>query len=56
LAASPATRIAYLSCNPTSLARDLSKFLAAGLRVTRVVPLDLMPQTDQVEVLALLER
>jgi 23S rRNA (uracil1939-C5)-methyltransferase len=56
LAASPLTRLVYLSCNPTTLARDLSGLVAGGLRVTRILPLDLMPHTDQVEVLALLER
>ena len=56
LSASSVRRLAYLSCNPTTLARDLSGLLAGGLQLTRVLPFDLMPHTDQVEVLALLER
>jgi 23S rRNA (uracil-5-)-methyltransferase RumA len=43
--------IAYLSCNPTTLARDL-----AALRIppTRIIPLDLLPHTNQIETLTLL--
>lgn len=49
-------RIAYLSCNPDTLARDLDTLVRDGeLRVRRVTPLDLMPQTDHVEALALLD-
>lgn len=48
-------RIAYLSCHPETLARDLALLVAGGgLRVTEVLPLDLMPQTDHVETLALI--
>jgi 23S rRNA (uracil1939-C5)-methyltransferase len=49
-------RIAYLSCNPDTLARDLDALsTGTGLRPRRVTPLDLMPQTDHVEALALLD-
>jgi 23S rRNA (uracil1939-C5)-methyltransferase len=47
-------RIAYLSCNPDTLARDLAVLVRGGLEVDEVLPLDLMPQTDQVEALALI--
>jgi 23S rRNA (uracil1939-C5)-methyltransferase len=47
-------RIAYLSCSPHSLSRDLAILVRGGLEVREVVPLDLMPQTDQVEALALI--
>ena len=46
--------LAYLSCDPESLARDLARFVAGGFTVERVLPIDMMPQTDQTEVLALL--
>ena len=49
-------RIAYLSCNPETLGRDLAEITSSTrLRVVRVTPLDLMPQTDHVEALALLD-
>lgn len=47
-------RIAYVSCNPESLARDL-KSLAPLYRITSVQPVDLFPHTQHVETLALLE-
>lgn len=50
--------LAYLSCNPKALVRDLARLLASfpRYRVTRVTGFDLFPQTDHVETLALLER
>ncbi len=53
LAARP-VRLAYLSCNPRSLARDL-KILAEQYAVHGIHPFDFFPQTDHVESLALLE-
>jgi 23S rRNA (uracil1939-C5)-methyltransferase len=47
-------RLAYLSCNPDTLARDLARFERRGILAIRAIPLDLMPQTEQVEALALL--
>jgi 23S rRNA (uracil1939-C5)-methyltransferase len=52
----PAQRLAYLSCNPITLARDLAILLDNGFGIASVEPLDMMPQTLQVEALALLER
>ena len=56
LARSPAERLAYLSCEPVTLARDLDLLARMGFAVRAVEPVDMMPQTDQVEALALLER
>ena len=50
-----AERIVYVSCDVATLARDLEAFATLGYRTTRVVPVDLMPHTDHVEVVALLE-
>jgi 23S rRNA (uracil1939-C5)-methyltransferase len=49
-------RIVYVSCDPQTLARDVDRLTAAGLRLTRAVALDLMPHTHHVEVVATLER
>ncbi|MCC6214714.1 MAG: class I SAM-dependent RNA methyltransferase [Polyangiaceae bacterium] len=45
--------VAYVSCSPVTLARDLAHLARLGLRVTRVTPLDMMPHTSETEALAL---
>ena len=50
------TRIVYVSCDAATLARDMDRLAAAGYRAISAQPLDLMPQTAHVEVVALLER
>ena len=52
--ASRASRVAYLSCEPRTLARDLARLTRRRLEVVNVIPLQMMPQTRQVEALALL--
>jgi 23S rRNA (uracil1939-C5)-methyltransferase len=51
-----APKIIYVSCEPTSLARDLDKLVTHGYRIARLQPLDMFPQTEQVENVVLLER
>jgi 23S rRNA (uracil1939-C5)-methyltransferase len=48
--------IAYLSCGPESLARDLGQFAGGGYRIESVQLFDFMPGTAQVESLAILRR
>lgn len=49
-------RLAYLSCDPATLARDLRALTASGYRVEWVRPLDLFPQTAHVETATCLVR
>ncbi|MEM7203469.1 MAG: 23S rRNA (uracil(1939)-C(5))-methyltransferase RlmD [Planctomycetota bacterium] len=55
LAAQP-RRILYASCQPSSLARDLTGLRDGGYRLRAVRVCDLFPYTEHAEVLALLER
>ena len=48
--------VVYVSCEPATLARDLAHFAELGWRCERLEPFDLMPQTEQVESLAVLRR
>lgn len=49
-------RIVYISCKPTSLARDLEAFLARGYRVEKAVCVDQFCQTVHVETCVLLAK
>jgi 23S rRNA (uracil1939-C5)-methyltransferase len=42
-------KIVYVSCNPTTLARDLKELLSGGYALDRVVPVDLFPHTFHIE-------
>lgn len=46
----------YVSCEPNTLARDLSHLALLGLAAKELTPFDMMPLTDQVETVAILER
>jgi len=49
-------KMVYISCKPTSLARDLEVLLARGYRVERVGCVDMFPGTVHVETVALLSK
>lgn len=51
-----AKEIVYISCKPTSLARDLESFLAAGYRVERACAVDMFPQNPNIEIICSLSR
>ena len=52
LSALGAEKILYVSCDPTTLARDLALLKTKGYTLKRVQPIDLFPHTFHVETLA----
>jgi 23S rRNA (uracil1939-C5)-methyltransferase len=51
-----ADKILYVSCNPATLARDLSALAPHGYKLTFIQPIDLFPHTFHVETLAEMTR
>jgi 23S rRNA (uracil1939-C5)-methyltransferase len=49
-------RLVYVSCEPSTQARDVSLLVRGGYRVRRAAVVDMFPQTYHVECVALLER
>lgn len=49
-------KIAYLSCDPVTFARDASRLIASGWRLASLDLLDLFPNTHHVETLSSFER
>jgi 23S rRNA (uracil1939-C5)-methyltransferase len=56
ITASTARSVAYLSCEPATLTRDMAVLRKGGFKLSTVQAIDMMPQTRQVEALALLRR
>ncbi len=55
LGALPA-QIVYVSCNPATLARDLGQLCRSAYQLEAVTPLDMFPQTAEIETVAVLSR
>lgn len=50
------SRLAYLSCDPATLARDIKILASAGYRLARLCLADMFPQTYHIETLALMKK
>jgi 23S rRNA (uracil-5-)-methyltransferase RumA len=49
-------RIVYVSCNPSTLAKDCSQLIKNGYQIKKVIPFDMFPQTSHIECVTLLEK
>ncbi len=49
-------RIVYISCKPSTLARDLNYLAQKGYETLKVIPVNMFPKTSHIESIALLER
>ena len=48
--------IAYVSCDPSTLAHDAARLIAGGYLLKQVTPFDLFPQTYHIESISLFEQ
>ena len=55
LANSAIKRIAYVSCDPNSMARDLDKLVDHSYLIKKIIPVDMFPHTHHIEIIAILE-
>ena len=56
VAAMKPKRVVYVSCNPETLARDLTHLSRRGWKALKIQPVDLFPRTKHVETVCLLSK
>ncbi|MFO1054540.1 MAG: 23S rRNA (uracil(1939)-C(5))-methyltransferase RlmD [Planctomycetota bacterium] len=49
-------RVVYVSCEPSTLARDISRLEPLGYALTEILPVDMFPHTSHIETIAVLQR
>jgi 23S rRNA (uracil1939-C5)-methyltransferase len=49
-------KVVYISCNPSTLARDIKRFSENGYSTIEIQPVDMFPHTEHVECVALISR
>ncbi|MBP7057194.1 23S rRNA (uracil(1939)-C(5))-methyltransferase RlmD [Candidatus Gracilibacteria bacterium] len=49
-------RLVYISCNPTTQARDIRLFLDAGYQIISMQPVDMFPHTYHIENIVVIEK
>ncbi|MET3729937.1 23S rRNA (uracil-5-)-methyltransferase RumA [Fictibacillus halophilus] len=47
-------KMVYVSCNPSTLAKDVHMLISNGFEVEQITPVDMFPQTSQVEAVCTL--
>lgn len=47
-------KIVYISCNPSTLARDIKRFSEFGYSTREIQPIDMFPHTEHVECIAII--
>lgn len=50
----PKDKIVYVSCNTTTLARDLAMLIGGGYKLKKVQPIVIFPHTYQIETVSIL--
>ena len=48
--------LVYISCNPSTFARDLKYFEERGIKTRKIQPIDMFPQTNHIECVGLLSK
>ena len=56
VAAMKPKRVVYVSCNPETLARDLTHLTRRGWKALKIQPVDMFPHTEHVETVVLLSK